>query len=235
MRRGARLSPQNTAELQPSCFLPKVAEAHTLLQPGVKDGETKVVKEANGGVNAYAWDGKVRGSCGTVSPPPHCYHVIIRSCEARGFCISMFLETLVFAWGPLPLLVFPQPFACMSTEPQVGADRGGCGPSSRRVDGGGAKGAERSTVTPTHSQYLSDLMSPPPDPHAAPPSSTTGSTGTLSLTWTRKRVPPPASWPATGVRTRISSPTDFWSRRGFPLPTGNRCRVMRALRGEGYK
>ena len=31
-----------------------------MLQPGVKDGETKVVKEANGGVNAYAWDAKVR-------------------------------------------------------------------------------------------------------------------------------------------------------------------------------
>ena len=36
----------------------QVVEAHTLLQPGAKDGETKVVKEANGGVN---WDATVRG------------------------------------------------------------------------------------------------------------------------------------------------------------------------------
>ncbi|GAX81885.1 hypothetical protein CEUSTIGMA_g9313.t1 [Chlamydomonas eustigma] len=34
----------------------KVVEPHALLQPGNKDGDTKVVKEANGAVNAYAWD-----------------------------------------------------------------------------------------------------------------------------------------------------------------------------------
>jgi hypothetical protein len=48
-----------------SCSLHKlqVVEPHALLQPGNKDGDTKVVKETNGAVNAYAWDAAVRNDC----------------------------------------------------------------------------------------------------------------------------------------------------------------------------
>lgn len=33
----------------------KVAEALELMQPGSKDGETKLVQEADGSVSAYGW------------------------------------------------------------------------------------------------------------------------------------------------------------------------------------
>jgi hypothetical protein len=33
----------------------KVAEAHELINPGGKDGETKLVREADGSVSAYGW------------------------------------------------------------------------------------------------------------------------------------------------------------------------------------
>lgn len=33
----------------------KVAEALELMQPGSKDGETKLVREADGSVSAYGW------------------------------------------------------------------------------------------------------------------------------------------------------------------------------------
>ena len=34
----------------------KIHPASSILQPGSKEGETKVVKETNGAINAYGWD-----------------------------------------------------------------------------------------------------------------------------------------------------------------------------------
>lgn len=50
----------------------KIAQAFELAQPGVKDGETKIVRESDGSISAYSWDA---GKCiwekiGTVVDAP---------------------------------------------------------------------------------------------------------------------------------------------------------------------
>eukprot|EP00798_Chlamydomonas_sp_ICE-L_P025625 gene25625-11281_t len=59
----------------------KVEEASSLLQPGAKDGQTKIVKETNGAVNAYSWDSqgfqweKIGEVCGAPAGPVKKMHL----------------------------------------------------------------------------------------------------------------------------------------------------------------